>query len=41
MLLANKGGDMTVLQTLEFVALKPLVNNDPIAVRRRKLLGKN
>jgi hypothetical protein len=40
MLLANKEADMTVLDTLNFVAFKPLANNNPIAVRRRKLVAK-
>ena len=31
---------MTVLDTLNFVAFKPLQNNNPIAVRRRKLIAK-
>ena len=31
---------MTVLDTLNFVAFKPLANNNPIAVRRRKLIAK-
>ena len=31
---------MTVLDTLNFVALNPLQNNNPIAVRRRKLMAK-
>ena len=31
---------MTVLNTLNFVAFKPLANNNPIAVRRRKLVAK-
>ena len=31
---------MTVLDTLNFVAFKPLANNNPIAVRRRKLAAK-
>ena len=31
---------MTVLDTLNFVAFKPLANNNPIAVRRRKLVAK-
>ena len=31
---------MTVLYTLNFVAFKPLQNNNPIAVRRRKLMEK-
>jgi len=31
---------MTVLDTLNFVAFNPLQNNNPIAVRRRKLMTK-
>ena len=31
---------MTVLNTLNFVAFNPLQNNNPIAVRRRKLIAK-
>ena len=31
---------MTVLDTLNFVAFNPLQNNNPIAVRRRKLITK-
>ena len=31
---------MTVLDTLNFVAFKPLANANPIAVRRRKLIAK-
>ena len=31
---------MTVLDTLNFVALNPLQNNNPIAIRRRKLIAK-
>ena len=31
---------MTVLDTLNFVAFNPLHNNNPIAVRRRKLIAK-
>ncbi|MDC1536812.1 hypothetical protein N8516_06575 [Candidatus Thioglobus sp.] len=30
---------MTVLDTLNFVAFNPLQNNNPIAVRRRKLMA--
>ena len=30
---------MTVLDTLNFVAFNPLQNNNPIAVRRRKLIA--
>jgi len=40
MLLANKEPVMTVLDTLNFVAFNPLQNNNPIAVRRRKLMAK-
>jgi hypothetical protein len=40
MLLANKEAVMTVLDTLNFVAFNPLQNNNPIAVRRRKLMAK-
>lgn len=31
---------MTMLDTLNFVAFNPLLNNNPIAVRRRKLIAK-
>ena len=31
---------MTVLDTLNFVAFKPLANNNSTAVRRRKLIAK-
>ena len=31
---------MAVLETLSFVAFRPLHNNNPIAVRRRKLIAK-
>ena len=31
---------MTVLDKLNFVAFNPLANNNPIAVRRRKLIAK-
>ena len=31
---------MAVLETLSFVAFKPLQNSNPIAVRRRKLIAK-
>ena len=31
---------MTVLDRLNFVAFNPLLNNNPIAVRRRKLIAK-
>ena len=40
MLLANKEAVMTVLDTLNFVAFNPLQNNNPIVVRRRKLIAK-
>ena len=40
MLLANKEAVMTVLDTLTFVAFNPLQNNNPVAVRRRKLIVK-
>ena len=40
MLLANKEADMSVLDTLNFVAFNPLQNNNSIAVRRRKLMAK-
>ena len=40
MLLANKEAVITVLDTLNFVAFNPLQNNNPIAVRRRKLIAK-
>ena len=40
MLLTNKEADTTVLNTLNFVAFKKLANNNPIAVRRRKLMAK-
>ena len=40
MLLANKEAVMTVLDKLNFVAFNPLQNNNPIAVRRRKLIAK-
>ena len=39
MLLANKKAVMTVLDKLNFVAFDPLQNNNPIAVRRRKLMA--
>ena len=32
---------MTVLDTLDFVSFKPLLDNNPIAVRRRKLLAES
>ena len=31
---------MTVLDTVNFVAFNPLQNNNPVAVRRRKLIAK-
>ena len=31
---------MTVLDQLNFVAFNPLQNNNPVAVRRRKLIAK-
>jgi hypothetical protein len=37
MLLANKEANITVIDTLNFVAFNPLANTNPIAVRRRKL----
>jgi len=40
MLLANEEAVMTVFDTLNFVAFNPLQNNNPIAVRRRKLIAK-
>ena len=40
MLLANEEAVMTILDTLNFVAFKPLTNNNPIAVRRHKLVAK-
>jgi hypothetical protein len=40
MLLANKEAVMTVLDTLNFVVFNQLQNNNPIAVRRRKLMAK-
>ena len=40
MLLANYEAVMTVLDTLNFVDFNPLQNNNPIAVRRRKLIAK-
>ena len=40
MLLANKEAVMIVLDTLNFVAFNPLQNNNPIAVRRSKLIAK-
>jgi hypothetical protein len=40
MLLASKEAIMTVFDTLNFVAFNPLANNNPIAIRRRKLMAK-
>tara|TARA_B110000977_G_scaffold499_1_gene687 strand:- start:647 stop:847 length:201 start_codon:yes stop_codon:yes gene_type:complete len=40
MLLANKEAVLNVLDTLNLVAFNPLQNNNPIAVRRRKLMAK-
>jgi hypothetical protein len=40
MLLANKEAVMNILNTLNFVAFNPLANNNPIAVRRCKLMAK-
>ena len=40
MLLAKKEAVMTVLNTVNFVAFNPLQNNNPVAVRRRKLVAK-
>lgn len=40
MLLANQEAVITVLDTLNFVAFNPLQNNNPIAIRRRKLIAK-
>ena len=40
MLLATKEAVVTVLDTLNFVVFNPLQNNNPIAVRRRKLMAK-
>jgi hypothetical protein len=40
MLLANKKAVMTVLDTMIFVTFNPLQNNNPIAVRCRKLMAK-
>jgi len=40
MLLDNKEAITNVLVTLNFVAFNPLKNNNPIAVRRRKLIAK-
>src|SRR5210317_981515 len=40
MLKANKEAVMTVLDTLNFITSEPLENNNPIAVRRRKLMAK-
>jgi hypothetical protein len=40
MLLAYKAAVMTVLDPLNLVAFNPFQNNNPIAVRRRKLITK-
>ena len=40
MLFANEEADMIVLDTLNLVVYIPLQNNNPIAVRRRKLIAK-
>ena len=40
MLRAYKEAVTTVLDTLNFVAFNPLANNNPIPVRRRKLMAK-
>ena len=40
MLLANKEAVLTLLDTLNLVAFNPLQNNNPIAVRRRKMMAK-
>jgi hypothetical protein len=40
MLLANKEAVMTVLKSFNFVEYAPLANNNPVAVRRRKLIAK-
>ena len=40
MLLANEKADMTVLDTLNLVAINPLQNNNPITVCLRKLIAK-
>ena len=40
MLLVNKQAVIILLDTLNFVAFNPLQNNNPIAVRRRKLIAK-
>ena len=38
--LATEEANMTVLDTLNFVVFNPLSNNNPTAVRRRKLMAK-
>ena len=38
--LAKKEAVMTLLDKLNFVAFNPLQNNNPFAVRRRKLITK-
>ena len=40
MTLANEETNLAVLDTLNFVALNPLQNNNPIALGRRKLITK-
>ena len=40
MLRTKKEADMTVLDTFNFFAFYSLANNNPIAVRRRKLMTK-
>ena len=40
MLLANKEAVMNILNTLNLVTFNPLRHNNPIAVRRRKLMAK-
>jgi hypothetical protein len=40
MLLANDEAVMTVINTLNFIALNPLQNNNPIAALHRKLIAK-
>ena len=40
MLRENKEVVMTILDTLNFVAFNPLQSNNPIAVRRRKLMAR-
>ena len=40
MFLVNYEAVMTILDTLNFDAFNPLQNNNPFAVRRRKLISK-